>query len=96
MPDRRQERDRAQEHAQLEMLLTTPVVCRKFVKSMELNIVSKRLLLEHRAFILKSRMTQVGVRNEHFLHHRCRGRHNLCCRLLRVTRMNKQTDTTLT
>ena len=58
MPDRRQERDRAQEHAQLEMLLTTPVVCRKFVKSMELNIVSKRLLLEHRAFILKSRMTQ--------------------------------------
>ena len=25
---------------------------------MELNIVSKRLLLEHRAFILKSHMTQ--------------------------------------
>ena len=41
-----------------EILLTTPVVCRKFVKSMELNIVSKRLLLEHRAFILKSHMTQ--------------------------------------
>jgi hypothetical protein len=40
------------------MLLTTPVVCRKFVKSVEPNIVSKRLLLEHRAFILKSRMTQ--------------------------------------
>jgi len=40
------------------MLLTTPVVWRKFAKSMELNIVSKRLLLEHRAFILKSRMTQ--------------------------------------
>jgi hypothetical protein len=47
-----------QKHAQLAMLLTTPVACRKFVKSMELNVVSKRLLLENRAFILKSRMTQ--------------------------------------
>jgi hypothetical protein len=28
----------------------------KFAKSVELNIVSKRLLVEHRAFILKSRM----------------------------------------
>ena len=58
MPDRRQERDRAQKHAQLAMLLTTPVVCRMFVKSVELYIVSKRLLLEHRAFMLKSHMTQ--------------------------------------
>ena len=30
----------------------------KVLKSVELYIVSKRLLLEHRAFILKSRMAQ--------------------------------------
>jgi hypothetical protein len=34
----------------------------------------------------------IGVHNEHFLHHRRRGRNPLRCRLLRIARLNKQLD----
>src|SRR6266446_1696882 len=34
----------------------------------------------------------IGVCNEHFLHHRRRGRRNHCCGLLRPARLNKLPD----
>jgi hypothetical protein len=34
----------------------------------------RRFLLEGRAFILKFTRTSIGAHNEHFLHHRRRGR----------------------
>jgi hypothetical protein len=31
----------------------------------------------------------MGVCNEYFLHHRCRGRHNPCCKLPWATRLKR-------
>ena len=50
----------------------------------------RRFLLEGRAFILKFTRTSIGAHNEHFLHHRRRGRSTRDCRLPRTACLNKR------
>jgi hypothetical protein len=42
------------------------------------------------SIVLSSEMhDSMGVCNEYFLHHRCRGRHNPCCKLPWATRLKR-------
>lgn len=54
----------------------------------------RRILLERRAYILEGAHTSIGAHNEHFLHHRRRGRSSRSCGLPWPTRLNGQFDTT--
>ena len=57
---------------------------------MERTVRSKRSLFERRTFNVESVLSSIGVPNEHFLHHRCRGGCDLRCGFLWPAPLNME------